>query len=61
MFTSDLIGKIIEINASPSLTSESDEDYKLKRHMLVTLLNMVGLEYHEENNQLYIPKLDLSE
>ena len=37
------MGKIIEINASPSLNSESDEDYKLKRTMLVTLLNMVGL------------------
>ena len=44
MFTDDLIGKIIEINASPSLSSESDDDYKLKRHMLVSLLNMVGIE-----------------
>ena len=30
MFTDELLGKIIEINASPSLSSESDEDYKLK-------------------------------
>ena len=44
MFTDELLGKIIEINASPSLSSESDEDYKLKRHMLASLLNMVGME-----------------
>lgn len=60
MFTDELLGKIIEINASPSLSSESDEDYKLKRHMLASLLNMVGMEAEkDEENDLYIPKLNL--
>ena len=60
MFTKDLIGKIIEINASPSLNSESDEDYALKRTMLTTLLNMVGIEANFVNNTLYTPKLNLN-
>lgn len=62
MFTDELLGKIIEINASPSLSSESDEDYKLKRHMLASLLNMVGMEAEkDEENDLYIPKLNLDD
>ncbi len=58
MFDDELKGKIIEINASPSLSSDTDEDYKLKRHMLTSLLNMIGIEVTFNNETIYKPKLN---
>jgi len=35
---------LIEVNASPSLTASSKEDYDLKCHLLDDVLNVIDLE-----------------
>lgn len=35
---------LLEVNASPSLTASSQEDYELKSHLLEDTLNIVDME-----------------
>lgn len=50
---------ILEVNASPSLTSSGPEDYKLKFDMLDDMLTIVDMENKLTGNEKHIGGFDL--
>ncbi|OAF69976.1 putative tubulin polyglutamylase TTLL9 [Intoshia linei] len=55
----DLKPWLIEVNASPSLTSSSQEDYTLKFGLLADVFNVVDMEGRFKSNELRIGGFDL--
>ncbi|KAG6610866.1 Tubulin-tyrosine ligase family [Phytophthora cinnamomi] len=50
---------LIEVNASPSLTGDTDADYSLKANLVQHTLDIVDLERRREGNELHIGGFDL--
>ena len=44
LFDSDLKVWLLEVNASPSLTADTDSDYEMKRVLLDDMFNVVDVE-----------------
>jgi tubulin polyglutamylase TTLL9 len=44
LFDSDLKVWLLEVNASPSLTADTDADYEMKRVLLDDMFNVVDVE-----------------
>lgn len=50
---------ILEVNSSPSLTADTDEDYSIKTHLLDDMLTVIDLEKRLEGNEERIGGFDL--
>ncbi|KAF1783005.1 putative tubulin polyglutamylase TTLL9 [Phytophthora cactorum] len=50
---------LIEVNASPSLTGDTDADYALKANLVQHTLDVVDLERRREGDELHIGGFDL--
>ncbi|KAE9009643.1 putative tubulin polyglutamylase [Phytophthora fragariae] len=50
---------LIEVNASPSLTADTDADYSLKANLVQHTLEVVDLERRREGDELHIGGFDL--
>ncbi|RLN61866.1 hypothetical protein BBJ29_004228 [Phytophthora kernoviae] len=50
---------LIEVNASPSLTGDTDDDYSLKANLVQHTLDVVDLERRREGNERHIGGFDL--
>eukprot|EP00644_Phytophthora_capsici_P012364 jgi/Phyca11/10089/fgenesh1_pm.PHYCAscaffold_46_\ len=50
---------LVEVNASPSLTGDTEADYALKANVVQHTLNIVDLERRREGNELHVGGFDL--
>ncbi|KAK1932364.1 putative tubulin polyglutamylase TTLL9 [Phytophthora citrophthora] len=50
---------LVEVNASPSLTGDTEADYALKANVVQDTLNVVDVERRREGNELHVGGFDL--
>ena len=50
---------LIEVNASPSLTADTDEDYRLKRALIADTMDVVDVEGTRDGSEMTVGGFDL--
>ncbi|KDO23960.1 hypothetical protein SPRG_10656 [Saprolegnia parasitica CBS 223.65] len=59
LIDSDLKPWLLEVNASPSLTGDTDEDYNLKWNLIKHTMQVVDMEKQRSGNELHVGGFDL--